>query len=277
MQNNFMGNFEEEGLKINKERVLTYSQLSCPFDCAYCFVEDLNFNQQEGVSYLSDKQFELLGQLPENIKLVMLGCDTEFFQSKDESLDILNKLSKLNKDISVVTKMYLGKDFLGELKEIDSELNKNGHFFAFSETIPCLESSQIWEPKVVSPAKRIETIKNAYESRIKTLIAIRPLLPNVSKEELKEIILLTKDYCLGYYSGPLYMKNLEHPVLRNIDLTNLNIEEIQPHWMPEGNIFYKIEDKDQSTFLKEIVESSGKKLVEGAAEAVKYIKEYEKY
>lgn len=38
------GQFEEKGLKLDKDRVLTYSQLSCPFGCRYCFVDDLNFN-----------------------------------------------------------------------------------------------------------------------------------------------------------------------------------------------------------------------------------------
>lgn len=81
--------FEKAGLKIDEDRVLTYSQLSCPLECKYCFVEDLNPDQKRNVAYLSEKQLELLKELPEEVKTIMLGCDTEFFQSKEDSLKIL--------------------------------------------------------------------------------------------------------------------------------------------------------------------------------------------
>lgn len=48
--------FEEEGIKIDKDRVLTYSHLSCPLDCKYCFIDDLRFNQLKNVAYLTEKQ-----------------------------------------------------------------------------------------------------------------------------------------------------------------------------------------------------------------------------
>lgn len=71
--------FGKEGLIIDKERVLTYSELSCPFDCRYCFVGDMDTNQQRNVPYLTEQQFGLIEQLPEEVSLIMLGCDTEFF------------------------------------------------------------------------------------------------------------------------------------------------------------------------------------------------------
>lgn len=269
--------FEKEGLKIDKERILTYSQLSCPLDCRYCFVEDMNFNQKRDVAYLTEKQFELLGQLPEQIDTIMLGCDTEFFQSKKDSLEVLEKLSDLNKDISVVTKLSLPKDFIKKLKGIDIKLNQHNNFLSFSMSFPCLDSAKEWEPKVPSPESRIETLKIAYETGIKTMVAIRPLLPTVSDKELKQIVELTEDYCNGYYSGPLYLKNLDHPILAKEVLADLKVEELQPHWMPEGNIFYKIEKEGQMDLLKNIIQEYGKPLFEGAAEGIKYLKKYEKH
>lgn len=99
--------FEKAGLKIEGDRVLTYSKLSCPLDCTYCFVDDMNFNQERGVAYLSPKQYELLNQLPEEVRMIMLGCDTEFFQQKEEAMEILNILAEQNRDLSVVTKLPL--------------------------------------------------------------------------------------------------------------------------------------------------------------------------
>jgi len=264
--------FEKEGLKIDKERVLTYSELSCPFDCKYCFVEDINPDQKKNISYLSEKQFELIKQLPEEVDLIMLGCDTEFFQSKKDSFQILERLSDFNKDISVITKMQLSEDFIKKLKDIDIKLNQKGNFLTFSESIPCLESAKEWEPRASIPKARIETIKNAYKSDIKTLIAIRPLLPTVPNEELERIVDSTKDYCYGYYSGSLYLKSLEHPILKKEDFSKLKIEELQPHWMPKDNIFYKIEKEGQMEFLQEKLEKNNKPLFEGAAKGINYLR-----
>jgi len=135
-----------------------------------------------------------------------------------------------------------------------------------------LESAKEWEPKASKPKDRIETIKRAYLTNIKTLVAIRPLLPVISNKELEEIVDLTKDYCYGYYSGPLYLKDLKHPLIEKAGLENLKIERLQPHWMPKDNIFYKIEKEGQMDLLKNILQKNEKPLFEGAAEAIKHLK-----
>jgi len=221
-------NLEKQGLKIDKNRVLIYSQLSCPLGCKYCFAGDLNFNQKENASYLSTKQIELINKLPEDINLIMLGCDTEFLQNKEEALTILKKLSNLNKDISIVTKLLLSENFIEELKKIDNNLRKNGNIFVFSMSVPCLDSAKNWEPGVPSPKDRIEVLKNVYEKGIKTSVALRPLLPTVSDKELEKIIDLTKNYCSGYYSGPLYLKEIDNSLL-DFNNPDFKIEKIQPH------------------------------------------------
>jgi len=270
--------FEKEGLKIDKERVLTYSGLICPLDCVYCFSEELSQEQKKSNLYLSETQFDLLKQLPKEIKLIMLGCDTEFFQlKKDDAMKILERLSNLNKDISVITKLSLSQDIARKLKEIDVKLKREGNLFVFSESITCMDSAKLWEPKAPHPKQRINTLKLVHELGIKTLVAIRPLLPTVFETELKEIIDLTKNYCDGYYSGPLYLKNLSHPLLDKIKSEDLKIEKLQPHWMPKDNIFYKIEKEGQMDLLKNILEENGKQLFEGAAEAIEYLKEHEKH
>ena len=264
--------FENAGLKLDKDRVLTYSQLSCPLDCEYCFVDDMNYNQKKNVAYLSGEQIELLKQLPEEINLIMLGCDTEFFQSKRNSIEILEELSDLNKDISVITKLSLSSDLIQKMKEVDHKLRQRGNFLTFSESIPCLDSSRLWEPRAPSPEKRIQTLRVAYENNLKTLVAIRLLLPTITDDELKKIISSTKDYCFGYYSGPLYLKNLEHPLLETNHPVNLKKEKVQPEWMLDDNIFYKIEKDGQMDFLKNLLQEQGKPFFEGAADAIKYLK-----
>jgi DNA repair photolyase len=268
--------FEKNGLKIDKERVLTYSKLICPLNCTYCFVDEMSQEQAKSVSYLSNEQVRLLQNLPEQVKLIMLGCDTEFFQNKKDALGVLNKLKTLNKDISVITKLPLSKEYLEEILLVAKEVESNGNIFSFSVSIPCFsdESLNKYEPGVPSPLRRIETLKNAAESGISTMLAIRPLLPDVDNSELESIIELTKAFVIGYYSGPLYLKqdkiNLLLPGFKSE-------EEKKPHWMLEGNTYQEITRDGQMEYLVSLVKKSGKQFFEGAAEGVNYARSIKKY
>lgn len=261
--------FESEGLKIDKDRVLTYSQLRCPLDCLYCFSDDLNFNQREDMAYLSENQLQLFQELPAEIKMIMLGCDTEFFQPKAKALEILNELSSFHRDISVVTKMSLSDKVVANLGDVEGKLRQHDNFLSFSESLTSLNSAKQWEPKAPEPTRRIETLKKVYQAGIKTFVAIRPLIPAVPQQELEELVTLTKDCCYGYYSGPLYLKTLEHPLI-DLDQSDLEIEKMQPHWMLEGNEFYRIERPGQMDLLRNILEKNDRLLFEGAAEAMNY-------
>ena len=262
--------FEQHGLKIDKDRVLTYSQLSCPLGCRYCFVDDMNFNQKRNVAYLTEEQFQLIDRLPKEIKLIMLGCDTELLQNKTEALAILERLSQQRLDLSVITKLPLSKPFIQKLSETAQTIEHNGNILAFSISVLCAESARLWEPKVPSPEKRIETLKRAYEAGIKTLVAFRPLLPTISDEEMEAVILAAKDYCYGFYSGLLYLKDPAHELLP--DTRNFDIKQLQPAWMPQGNIFYRIEKPGQMQTLRKILQKYNKPLFEGAAEGIKHLK-----
>ena len=249
--------YDTAGLKIDRERVLTYSQLSCPLDCTYCFVNDMTTNQQKNIAYLTEKQIELLKNLPEEISLIMLGCDTEFFQNKKEAIEILKKLSGFGKDLSMITKIPIKESFLNEIDKVNQKMKERGNILSVSISIPCLsdEMSKKYEPKVPSPKNRIETLKQISNKGIYTMLAIRPLLPDMSNEELQEIINLNDDRI---------SKLLPESVVES--------EAKQPHWMLDGNLFKEVVKKGQIDFLREIVKNSGKDFFEGAAEGMKYIR-----
>lgn len=210
-----------------------------------------------------------LKEFPPDVKMIMLGCDTEFFQPQARALEILHQLAHLSKDISVVTKMSLTEEMIAALKDVNSRLREHNNFLSFSESLTSLDSARKWEPRVPEPTRRIETLKKVYGTGIKTFVALRPLLPTVPEEELKDLVSLTKDYCYGYYSGPLYLKSLDHP-LDFKGRSDLIIEDIQPHWMPEGNKFYRIEKPGQMDMLRKIIGDENGMLFEGAAEAINY-------
>ncbi len=263
-------NFEQAGLKIDKERVLTYSNIRCPFDCSYCFADDLSIERNEEVAYLSEEQVELLGKLPENVSMIMLGCDTELFLDFDDALRTIDAVSSFGKDISVVTKVPLNKSEIDKLREVVGKIEKNGNTFSISYSIPCLDSYKKWENKTPDPFDRIESLRESFAAGLNTFVAIRPLLPDISEDELEDIVSLTKDIVLGYYSGLLYVKSKED--LENMGFTEDDVEKLQPEWMPDGNMFFKFDDPKKKKILSDIICRSGKTLYDGAAEALNEIK-----
>lgn len=274
---NIREKFENEGLKIDKERILTYSKLSCPLECSYCFVDEMNTEQSKHVAYLTENQLQLLEQLPKEITLIMLGCDTEFFQNKEESLKILKRLSSVGRDLSVITKLHLKKDFIDQLRDIDIGMRRNGNILGFSVSLPITHSFKRWEPVAPDPIKRIETLKYAHDSGLVTMVAMRPLLPTVTDEELEHIVEQTKDIADAYYSGPLYLKNPEGGLLSKSELAGLQVEELQPHWMLDGNKYFKIVKPGQMEKLEQLLLSNNKPFLEGAAEGIQYFKNNEKH
>ncbi len=270
--------FEDQGLKIDKERVLTYSKLSCPLECTYCFVDEMTQEQSKGVTYLNEEQLRLLQNLPEQVKLIMLGCDTEFFQNKKEAIEILERLSSFGKDISVITKLTLPKEYVKTLAEINVKMKERGNIFSFSISVPCFSAEMLsrFEPKVPSPEKRIETLSSVFNSGIPTTVAIRPLLPDVSDDELGEIVDKTKDFCFGYYSGPLYLQEQKIRLLLP-GYESKPETESQPHWMLEGNKYQVIERDGQMDYLKQLIIGADRLFFEGAADAIEHLRQKQKY
>jgi len=269
--------FENAGLKIEEERVLTYSKLSCPLGCTYCFVDEMTQEQSRDVSYLSEEQLGLLKKLPEEVKLIMLGCDTEFFQNKEDALSTLSTLATLGKDVSVITKLPLQESSLEEIEAVARKMKDNNNVFSLSISIPCLSESTIekYEPMVPPPIKRIETLQTAHKKELHTMLAIRPLLPDATDEELEEIVRLTKDYCVGYYSGTLYLKE------EKIDLFFPGYagteKEVQPKWMLGDNTYVPIIREGQMDFLEKVIKKYNKKMFDGASDGMKYIRETQNY
>ncbi len=268
--------FENHGLKIDKERVLTYSRLVCPLDCTYCFVNEMTQEQEKSVSYLTTEQINLLRNLPEHIRLIMLGCDTEFFQNKKDALSVLNALKNLGKDISVITKLPLSGEYIKEISLIAKEVEEHGNIFSFSISLPCVseKSIQKYEPKVPNPERRIETLQKVFNNGIPTMVAIRPLLPDLEDGEIEDIIDATKDFAIGYYSGPLYLKQ---DTVKNL-LPNFKIEEEkQPHWMLDGNSYQEVIKDGQMELLISLVKKADKQFFDGAATGVEYLRKMKKY
>jgi len=145
---------------------------------------------------------------------------------------------------------------------------------SFSVSIPCFESKELWEPNAPSVKERVDTLKKVSNAGLPSMVAVRPLIPNISEVEIDKIIEFTYPYVFGYYSGPLYLKDSNRGLFTEKYIKNNNLlsTETQPEWMPKGNTFLKIENPNLMLYLKGKVEEYGKTFFDGAAQGIDFIK-----
>jgi DNA repair photolyase len=254
--------YEKSNITINKDRALTYSGIACPLNCNYCFALDAIYEGNNCGELLSDEQLVLLKQLPQEITTIRLGCDTEFLYNEREAAETLNRLVEIGKNISIITKLSVDDSLMGILAEVNNKLQTNGNHMEFAVSLTCTTSKEKWEPNAASIDERIETVRRASSAGIETTVVIRPLIPTIAPSEIDEIIDATKDYVIGYHSGPLYLKRLSEDtitvdeVIQHRCLVSEEVEQV--HWMPDGNKFLKIESPELMAYLRNKVEEAGK-------------------
>jgi len=85
-------------------------------------------------------------------------------------------------------------------------------------------------------------------------------------------------YAFGYYSGPMYLKELSEKTITAEELSALGCtvsEEVEDvHWMPKGNRFLKIETPALMSHLRNKIEQADRIFFEGAADGMDYLREH---
>jgi DNA repair photolyase len=186
----------------------------CAIGCKYCYIyaEDYKLYSKKD----NQKIYDEIVPIVDRIDLLQLGCDTELFTPKrtKNTLDLIKKLSYLNKDISFATKMTLSDDAISELANIRTDLQKEKFYqpesknelVAFISLIG-YESARELEPGAPDPEERIKTMEKLSKAGIPLYVFIRHLLPQVSDLEINRIFNETKGIVSGYVVGKTYYEN----------------------------------------------------------------------
>lgn len=271
------------GMHFEQEqgRILTYGGRICPLGCKYCFDEPVDKRRLVQLADLQPLSLEgKVQSLPAEVSVVVPYCNTDLFIDKQEARNVLNYWAHEGKDVAVSTKVLLNEHDIDWLLVLQNQMAVQGNTFVLSSSIPCIGSETIkyWEPDVANPEKRLKALELAKSKGLNNLVAIRPLLPDVSERELEEIVRRTKDSCYGYFAGSLRLKK-QDPLLDDLRqrVPNLEVtEESQISWMPPGNEFCEVTRPGQDQELKTIVAKYEQQLFSGVIEGVNFIKNIKK-
>lgn len=205
-----------------------HTAVGCIHECRYCYIYDMGFKPEvrpyplTGVqlvySLLSNKYFipGLRGTY------LAFGSVTEPFHPlvKERTLEYIeNVYTYLGNPVQFSTKMYLSSVEASKLFEIS-----HGKISPLV-TIVTLENANALEPRVPSPDKRFETLKNLRNTGLKPFLFLRPIIPGLTEKEYKRILdHAAESGAVGVVAGGLRVtKN----ILERLREAGMNTEDIK--------------------------------------------------
>jgi DNA repair photolyase len=191
-------NMRNLNYKVDGERALISLGGPCNYGCNYCYIYEPGF---KGFPINRAKEIvSTLDSLPKEVKLIQCGYDNEFFINENEALELIKGISDRGLNLSFSTKKDLSLETISELGKINDNMEIPQYMIA-CVSILGFDTARKLEPNAPDPEKRVETIHRLYERGIKTLVYLRPLLPEIPDHEIEEVFSKTIGFCDGYVVG----------------------------------------------------------------------------
>jgi DNA repair photolyase len=202
----------------------------CPYSCAFCYVQSDEWGRYTELSNEEILEFLRAEKEKNTFKTIYISGDTDSFAPPRtlRALELLTDILEFNVDVTITTRYAFANDELDKLAAISDLYRKNGLVLSAAISIPRLTSHDYLESaNTPSPQKRIEFLSRLKSRGISTILAMRPLLPIISLEEYKQLILECKDYVDAVLGEIWYIdknKIIENRVLINNEDKNIKFE-----------------------------------------------------
>lgn len=231
---------------IDGDTLTILSGRECPYKCAYCYTYVSNFLHPEKRELT--KTIAALKTIPENVRLIRVGCDTEEFLVESDGLELIAGLSVLERDISFATKKDLSLTTVHQLKDIAERMEYDGekNLVAFVSLIG-IETARELESYAPPPEKRIETVEKLYQSGLPVFVYMKPLLPTIPDGDIDELIKRTIGKCTGYVCGSL---KYDEELASKLGLTQTEREGCHSLVFPARGEWFSFSDERIAHLLK---------------------------
>ncbi len=162
----------------------------CTYSCPFCYVHSgflkyVNLDLEDIKSWLTNNKGKY--------DIIYISGDTDSFAKPrtQKALDLLESLIAFNVDVLFTTRYVFNEDELLRIKKINEQLSRKGRILFGCVSIAQLSFNHL-EPKPIKPPlERIKQLKRFKELGLCSVLAMRPFLPIVPKEEYSEIINLS--------------------------------------------------------------------------------------
>lgn len=183
----------------DKERIFINTSLGCSANCSYCYLPTLNYSKGKELSnYITAeeliKQFEEYKDFKEGKDgtLVSFGCYSECWDDKNkkETIKLINYFLEKGNQIQFSTKRYV--DYK-DLEEISKKIKYKGQLVIFISSVSITEWDK-YENKTTNPDERFKSFKIQEKLNIPVILYIKPVLYNVTINDIDKYIELIKKY-----------------------------------------------------------------------------------
>ncbi|MCS7121697.1 MAG: radical SAM protein [Archaeoglobaceae archaeon] len=209
--------------------------IGCIHNCIYCYARcyvDRDVAERWGeIVIVKDNLLNLLRK-EKKVGVVGIGTITDAYQKIEEKEEVTRKAVKIllskGAKISIQTKSDL------VVRDLDI-FKKESVDVGF--TITTLEKSKakILEPNAPSPEKRVKALEKLSSEGLKTWIFLGPIVPNVSIEEIEEIVEVAASSGSHLYYDKFRVKNF----MKEGYIKELAEEAKKVNWK---DVFSKIEE-----------------------------------
>lgn len=159
----------------------------CTYSCPFCYV-DAGFAPYSKMSLEGIAQY--LTENRGNYDIIYVSGDTDSFAPPraNEGIDLVRLCSDFNVDVLFTTRAPLSSKNIEELSSIAEVLRARSRLL-----IGCISIAQLnhphLEPKPIpSPAQRLDLLRDLKANGIVSVLAMRPLLPIVPKEDYLHLL-----------------------------------------------------------------------------------------
>jgi DNA repair photolyase len=159
----------------------------CTYSCPFCYVGG------DFLSYASlpiDDIVAWVAALTEPFDVIFVSCDTDSFAPPREAaaMELLERLAKFRVDLLLTTRAVLSQDSVTRMKRVAEDLRCHNRML-----IGCVSLVQVsvphLEPKPIPPvAARIRQLALLREAGLRTVLALRPFLPNVPLDDYPTLV-----------------------------------------------------------------------------------------
>lgn len=213
-----------------KRRVFVSFDAACPMKCKHCYTYELKQrNKQRNIDELVDSLVE------ECFDIIYVSKSYENFYDEKRGLLLCKALwERFHKDIFIITRRRLDDTTIEKLAQLNSEMRLNGSGLYLGVSASAMESASLLENQDFCPTvlERMSNLKRAKDLGIKTVLLLRPLLPDniISIEEPLCLVEKSKGFVDVVISSGL--------IVTDKILHSLNLNQTDMKYLERGDSDY---------------------------------------
>ncbi|PIH04169.1 radical SAM family protein [Clostridium combesii] len=218
----------------DEKRLFLNSSLGCSGKCTYCYLPDLGLDNSKNISVFKEA-YEIISMVHNSPKyiegekgtIISVGCYSECWDNlnKKQTLRLVQYFLSKGNPVQIATKKRI---YAEELYEIREKIKWDKQFSIFV-SIPTISSYIEHEKGTSSPFERIENFKIEKELGIPIILYIKPVLNNITVNDIDKYIQIIKYYGISVVVGSLFN-------------ANINSGKIAP--IGQGKLYYKNSEQE---------------------------------